>query len=303
VCKDSCPYPGRTGPRSGETYGGEGTAPAVLCLDGCSYRKAWTVQAGGASWGVQAGPSLGTSCSTETVGTGSDGEPIAPADVTVAAPPTAAEAAKKCIDKGQGFGTVSGVVVCSGSSGVETTRKDVKEEEKTPVPGGPTEKETTETTTKCKDGQCETTSETNKDNGTGAGGTAGANDGKSKETAKTVQSESAFCSINPNDARCKAGGDQAKFCEANPQAMGCMEAGTPGDPGGEIGTTSAGLSVVSPVALPSDMTCPADVSLPYGMSISWAPMCDAAGMLRPLVLLFAWLGAGVLVVGGIRSGV
>ena len=154
VCQISCPYPGKGGPASGQQFQGEGSAPATLCIGGCTYRRSETVSLGGVAWTARAGTSTGVSCSTSTVGTGSNGEVIAPAPSNTPQPPTAAQAVAKCAAKGQGWGEVNGVVSCSGSSGVTTESVETTSTESTPVAGGPTEKTTTETKTTCIAGVC-----------------------------------------------------------------------------------------------------------------------------------------------------
>lgn len=296
VCKVSCPYPGKGGPHTGQTYNGSGTAPATLCIDGCTYKRAWTVQAGPGAWGIEAGLSTGASCSTGTVGTDSSGNPIAPASTNGTPAVSAGEAASKCIGKGQGWGTVNGVVVCDGGgAGTTTERVESKTTESTPSVGGPTEKKSTETKTTCIAGVCTSETTTTTDPGTGGATTT--------STSKETSSAAAFCEKNPTDAKCVAAkkDEQSKWCSEHPDSVSCKDMGTPEDGNEQVGTKAAGLSVVTPVTMGVDMTCPADIALPHGAAFSWTPICDVAGMLRPVVLVVAWLAAGLLVVGGLKG--
>lgn len=65
-------------------------------------------------------------------------------------------------------------------------------------------------------------------------------------------------------------------------------------------TANAGPASITPVAIGGPAAqCPADVSLPHGITWSWATICDFASFLRPIVLALAWVMAGVLVLGGV----
>ncbi|WP_425514548.1 virulence factor TspB C-terminal domain-related protein [Georgfuchsia toluolica] len=57
-------------------------------------------------------------------------------------------------------------------------------------------------------------------------------------------------------------------------------------------------SALTPVSVSLTSTCPADVALPHGAVFSYAPMCQFASGLRPVVLAMAWLAAGLIVLGG-----
>lgn len=92
------------------------------------------------------------------------------------------------------------------------------------------------------------------------------------------------------------------FCEENPDAAACAKQGEIPTPD-IIPTHDVDFSTAwSPVG--SGAGCPADVSLSFlGQPLSWsyAPICTMAETIRPLVIGFAWLGFGFIIVGGLRK--
>lgn len=73
----------------------------------------------------------------------------------------------------------------------------------------------------------------------------------------------------------------------------------PTDPNDIIPKISHFLSSVVQVSVPSPAAqCPAAKELPHGLVWKWDTICAFAEFLRPLILAFAWLSAGFIVLGG-----
>ena len=64
--------------------------------------------------------------------------------------------------------------------------------------------------------------------------------------------------------------------------------------------TKIGVESITPSYFSESNSCPATIRVPFG-EISFQPICDVAGWLKPLVLAFAWLAAGLIVVGGFKE--
>ena len=88
-------------------------------------------------------------------------------------------------------------------------------------------------------------------------------------------------------------------CELNPERVGCKELGLPDDV--TLPTEERGVSSVTPVVFAANASCPADVPLPHGASLSWSYPCQLATGVRPFLLALAWLAAGLIVIGAVRS--
>lgn len=200
-------------PFTGEPYGGgisreyhgTGNLPDTTCLGGCQLDLGSTFGGYGSGkwWARGIATYTGKRCVADQVY--DEQNPSAP-PITNTVGSEAAEGSpeSKCITSGQGFGTVNGVVVCTGP--VEQTKQTTKETVRnTPAsgPGSTTEKTTT---TICNvAGACTTTVSStvtsggaNAD-GTGAGSSTAAGDGKSTTEAKSV-----YCAKNNNAAGCAA---------------------------------------------------------------------------------------------------
>jgi hypothetical protein len=173
---------------------------------------------------------------------------------------------------------VNGITVCSGAA--ETTKTDGT---KTTTPPGGGASTTKNETTTCTGGKCTTTTT---ETISGGGGTT---------TGTVEQDQGSFCRENPAHPACKS--EEKNYCDENPEVAGCKELG---DPGTETDLTSEakGVSSISVVSVASNASCPADISLPKGMKFEWAPICQWAEALRPIVLALAWLAAGIIVLGG-----
>lgn len=112
----------------------------------------------------------------------------------------------------------------------------------------------------------------------------------------------------PSDAELGSNGkDNANvsddFCDKHPDIIGCAKFGDV--PTKEtIPTTDAPITL-SPTSLGSG-TCPAPkvTTLSHGRTItmSYQPECDFATKINPIIVSFAWLAAGFIVVGSIKEG-
>lgn len=175
--------------------------PSTLCVDGCSYDTKGLgvgLGSGGASgWLLTVGRSLGTSCSTSA--NGASGTP-ATTNGTPAEQATTPQS--DCVKSGQGFGTVNGVVVCTGPPPV-TREKTETTTSNTPTSGPATTTTTTRTTT-CQGGTCVTT-ETAKvtTGGSGPGGTGPGSTSTPGPTTTTEEEEGSFCDKNPTSDKCQ----------------------------------------------------------------------------------------------------
>lgn len=216
-----------------------------------------------------------------------------------------------CPSKGMCSGKVNNVTVCIACSpGTET---------KTPVPGG------TKTETVNGDGTktqisefgsgSETKTETKTTNPDGSTSTSGVGTGTKKTTTCTgdtctTKTETTTTITNPDGTTSTSVGvttetsDKGTYCEKNPKSQACTGEASGDDidfgnvpEEGALTEQSRGVQSVTVIDLPSNASCPSDIRLPVG-SLSWGPICDAASWLKPLILAFAWLSAGLIVIGG-----
>lgn len=290
ICRSSCPGAGTsTSGVTGAAYGGAGIMPPTLCIGGCSYDWSGVGVQLANEWATTAGKATGSSCSVSA--TGSNGTPTQSEPESAMKPKSAGD----CIQSGQGFGTVNGVTVCTGPA--DSTSTKTSSTTNTTRPDGSTGTTTTTTTTTCNAaGSCSTTNTTNV---SGGGGSGTQTNGTTTEA--TTEEKLAFCQKNPTAPACQKN-EQEDYCKAHPETAGCKELGTPSDGSDQIGTKSLGVSSVSVINLATDMSCPPPIQLPRNLGVvSWQPACDFSGLVKPLVLVFAWLSAGLIVIGGIRG--
>lgn len=89
--------------------------------------------------------------------------------------------------------------------------------------------------------------------------------------------------------------EQADPCELNPEASGCAPLGTP-EPPQELGEEDRSFSIEPEMSAAG--TCPEPIALSF---MSWSGelrydnICALASGIRPLVLVFSWLGAALWV--------
>ena len=88
--------------------------------------------------------------------------------------------------------------------------------------------------------------------------------------------------------------EQSKFCVENPDALACWKEGEPENVDLETDTKNV---VITPQGGwgPDTGSCPQPrkhvLKNGYTVQMSWEPVCDGAGMFRPVVLGLAWLAA------------
>jgi len=88
-------------------------------------------------------------------------------------------------------------------------------------------------------------------------------------------------------------------CKLNPERIGCKEFGTPEDT--DLPTEERGVSAITPQSFGGNASCPADIQLPKGAMFSWSYPCQMATGVKPFLLALAWLAAGLIVIGAVRS--
>lgn len=313
VCAKDCS--GKTGqspPSPNYTFDNDGGEPTV---GGCVVRcKTWT-------------SSSGAMIPDRNIGSGCTYTGVAPlADGTSGVgftPPTKNEpkTPEGCLASGQGFVTSgSGTTTCVSSGDAPPDNKPVIKSESEKVespknnpdgspdpnaPGAVTTDKTTitengKTTTKTT----ETTSPVNDDEGNPvcpSGFTLTA--GKCVKTTTTTEETSDFCTKNPSAPACIADKKKADdACIENPDRVGCVDLGTPPDEAA-LTTTPSGLpSSISVIGFASNASCPADIALPRGASLSFRWSCDMASALKPVLLALAWLASGLIVMGAFKNG-
>jgi hypothetical protein len=96
--------------------------------------------------------------------------------------------------------------------------------------------------------------------------------------------------------------DQQTDCDKYPDSVGCSEYGDVPQPD-EIPITQVPMSL-SPTSLGSG-SCPApqllDLQGQPDITLSYDRYCSFASSVSPLVIAFAWLSAGLLVMGGVKE--
>lgn len=90
-------------------------------------------------------------------------------------------------------------------------------------------------------------------------------------------------------------------CMENPNRLSCIEGGEPPDVP-DLEREEVPINI-NPVSMGSGF-CPANKTASFmgkSLTISWAPICDGAIMMRPVVIAIAWLSAALIVVGAFRE--
>jgi len=252
---------------------GTGTTPSV-CRNGCAQRgsaQGWSA-AQNTWWAVGPYRFTGEPCAA--------GLPESEPDTEDKLSPEA-----QCAKTGQGWGTINGTVICFGQETTETTQTKTSQEGEG--------KTSVETTKVCTGDQCTVTTKTTHTGG-GASGTE-----TNGTTTRTSTGDRVSQGTGDGDGA--GGADEDKnACRDNPYAPDCL--GAPAVQG-EVEEQQAGSEGITAVVV-GDGTgfCPAAVTIWHGITVPFDAACDLAGMLRPLVIAFAWLAAGVYVVGGLRNG-
>lgn len=288
-CMSVCPSAGASVGSSSSWYSGGGSGLG-MCISGCSV-NASTCASGFSGSGSTTGRACqgpfvatGESCSTSTAGTNGT--------ATTNADPAAVQnnqTAINCLQSGQGYGQVNGVTVCSGPANNTTSTS-----KQTTTTTNPTTNTTSTnnktTTTSCTGDSCtSTTTQTDPANPAGPG-----------ITTTQQESKNDFCKANPKDAACKSlPSEQEDYCAENPDVVGCKKLGD-APTGPEIQSQNKGVSNITPTT-GGNGSCPANVALPRGAEFSYAPMCDLARGVRPVVLAIAWLIAGGMIFAWFKS--
>lgn len=184
------------------------------------------------------------------------------APVGSAAPPADTCAAN------QNAGTVNGKMVCTAADGTAANPNGT-----TPAGTTTTNNSTTNTTTN--------TTTTNTSNGTYSTSTS------TSTTNNTTNNPPA---------------DPAAKCDPFNPTVACMNAGT-APPDSIMPTKTLNVSI-TPVAVGGVGYCPAP--LPFTIAgrqgqLDFTTYCNYAGMVRPLILAFAWLTAAGLLIGGFKT--
>ena len=87
-------------------------------------------------------------------------------------------------------------------------------------------------------------------------------------------------------------------CEVNPDRLGCARLGE--DEGKPVPKVNRSVSFTADyLGLPA--SCPSDIAGPKGIMISFAPACEGARLMRPLVIAFGAMAAMMIVISAVRS--
>ena len=196
-----------------------------------------------------------------------------------------------CDPATQSTGQVNGVTVCLPKTDTNTSNTTTSPTTTDPSTGNTsqTSNTTTNNTTNNTSTNITTTTTTAPD------GTV--TQSQTSTTTKTPPSN--FCQANPTDPTCLKNSDA---CEKNPETLGCATLGTVTD--SVVPTVEKGISSITPKSIGGAGGCPAPVTTSFmGQSISFSYdlPCQAAGMLKPLILAIAWLIAGIIFIGGVRQ--
>lgn len=179
-----------------------------------------------------------------------------------------------CIKQGLTYGQVNGQVVCVAPG------KTVKEETtKKTGDGANPGTTTTDKKTTCQGGRCTEETTTTNENG-GA-------DGNQSDGSQTTKRE--------YDEKSEEGA-----CKTDPFSVACLGEIPTGD---KVETKASDVpTLITPASVAHDFSCPPPTPIVYGLEIPWDRACELAGYIRPLVIAFAWLSAGLFVLGGLRNG-
>ncbi len=258
------------------------TGSSAACVSGFSYGGCGVTCTSGASSG-------GIAACTGCFFTGAPGDPQGLGGSPVGdTPATQSQTPESCLASGKGYVvSSSGVTTCvvgEDSPGTQPLQTTEKTKEST-TNGGGTSGTTGTKITECSGGNCKETTTTDD----GAGGVS---------TEVQEKPATTFCSDNPNSPMCK---DAKDPCEDNPDRVGCLDSGEPDD-GADLPDEQRGVSSITQQSFASAASCPGDISLPHGTSLSFSWSCQMASALRPLLLALAWLFAGYIVMGAFRNG-
>jgi hypothetical protein len=89
------------------------------------------------------------------------------------------------------------------------------------------------------------------------------------------------------------------ICAKNPDSLMCAKLGT--IPEAELVPTTELPIDATVTSVGGQGQCPANVSLPHGITWSYEPICNFASAIKPFILGFAWLTFAFIVAGVSRS--
>jgi len=190
----------------------------------------------------------------------------------------------------QQSGQVNGVTVC-----LEKTQTDTKNTTTSPTVTNADGSKTSTTTTTTNNTTNNTTTNNTTTTNTAPDGTVT----QTTTDSTTKNPPSNFCAANPTDPTCIK---NSKICEENPETLGCATLGTVSD--SVVPTVEKGISDITPRTIGGAGSCPAPITTSFmgkSISISYDLPCQAAGMLKPLILAIAWLSAGLIFIGGVKQ--
>ena len=123
-------------------------------------------------------------------------------------------------------------------------------------------------------------------------------------TTKTTGADGSVTETTTTQPTPGSPGDSSDFCKENPSDPTCSKDDIPWGTipeAGVIPTFEVPITTAYEV-IGGEGSCPADASVSFmGTALTWsyAPICTFAEMIRPLVLGFAWLSFGFIIVGGL----
>lgn len=306
----------------------DGKVPAEICLSGCSadpragYEYVGAVLKDG-SYSVQGNPKYtGLSC----------GDRLRTPDFNYIAK---SSPEYNCLTSGQNYGTVNGVVVCTGKTEPKEANGKTTVNTTANADGSKLETKTSSSISCTGAGSCVTTTTTtttviNADGSRGASttrtdqlvtqGMAGAGTNGTPQVDKSDP----FCVTNPTSPMCKAGAftgncTSEPMCDGDPiqcataRAVHRIECKTPelGDPStlpnGGTGDAIAEKKYDQPfsyTSLGSGGNCGSGMTFHAAgssVTLDMTGFCAFLGYIRPIVILCAWMAAGFIVVGGIKN--
>lgn len=198
-----------------------------------------------------------------------------------------------CNPATQDQGTVNGQAVCLNKQVQDTVT------ESAPVTNPDGSTTTTKTETNGATGGSTTTTTTTNVDGSKTVNITNSYGGYSGGSGSRDSTGDSFCQKNPSDPSCKPSDD---ICAKRPETLGCSEFGTVTD--SVLGTESRSIAGITAVSVGGAGSCPADMTASFmgePVTFSWAIPCQAAEWMKPLVLLFTWVAAGLIFIQGVRN--
>jgi hypothetical protein len=107
--------------------------------------------------------------------------------------------------------------------------------------------------------------------------------------------------VDPQTGETKKPEEETDFCKQNPDSLACWKDGEPEEQ--ELENRNQGTAII-PVSIGGGGSCPGDKTVSYlgaPLTISFQPICTAAGWINPIVLALAWLAAGYILIGAFRE--